>query len=206
MILYCVRHGETTFNSEGRIQGQLDTQLSELGQRQCLAITAAVRDLPIKAVYSSPSRRAYDSAVRLADALNLPVQSDDRLMEINAGIFQGRTWAEIDQQFPEEGRRWRSHDPDFRIPQGESRRDLMLRAKQVFHAIRETGFEQVIVVSHGGLLSAAFKALLEIPAERNPFSLLNGSISRLGWAGDVKLLSLNQVHHLHDAQGSGGDL
>ena len=206
MILYCVRHGETVFNSGGRIQGQLDTPLSELGQRQCLAITAAFRNQPIEAVYSSPLERALYSARRVAAALGLDVRTDPRLMEIHAGIFQGLTWDEIAVKHPEEARRWKSQDPDFRIPGGETRRELMQRAREAFLDIHRTEMQQAIVVSHGGLLSAAFKSLLEIPAERNPFSLLNGSISRLGWSSDVKLLSLNQTDHLVDAQGSGGDL
>jgi len=206
MILYCVRHGETVFNSGGRIQGQLDTPLSELGQRQCLAVTAAFRGQPIEAVYSSPLQRALGSAIRVADALGLEVRKDPRLMEINAGIFQGLTWDEIAVKYPEEAKRWKSQDPDFQIPGGESRRQLMARAKEAFLDIHSTELKQAIVVSHGGLLSAAFKSLLDIPAQRNPFSLLNGSISRLGWSSDVKLLSLNQTEHLQDAQGSGGDL
>src|SRR4029078_8079287 len=102
MILYCVRHGETVFNSGGRIQGQLDTPLSELGQRQCLAITATFRGQPIEAVYSSPLQRALGSATRVADALGLQVRTDPRLMEINAGIFQGLTWDEIAIKYPED--------------------------------------------------------------------------------------------------------
>ncbi len=206
MILYCVRHGETVFNSGGRIQGQLDTPLSELGQRQCLAITSTFRGQPIEAVYSSPLQRALGSATRVADVLGLQVRTDPRLMEINAGIFQGLTWDEIAIKYPEDARRWKSQDPDFQIPGGETRRELMARAREAFLDIHKTGIKQAVVVSHGGLLSAAFKALLEIPAQRNPFSLLNGSISRLGWSSDVKLLSLNQTDHLHGAQGSGGDL
>ncbi len=206
MFLYCVRHGETIFNSEGRIQGQLDTPLSPLGLRQCQAVTAALAVRPIKAIYSSPLQRAFGTAQRLAEMLGLPVQVDERLMEIHAGIFQGHTWPEIDSAHPEESRKWRSHDPDFRIPGGESRRDIMHRAKEAFFAMREAAHEHAAVVAHGGLLSAAFKALLEIPAQRNPFSLNNGSISVLAWSGELKLLRLNDTEHLQGAQGTGGDL
>ena len=127
-------------------------------------------------------------------------------MEINAGIFQGLCWGEIDSKFPAESKRWRSHDPDFCIPGGESRRQLMNRAREAFHAIREAGGSQVIIVAHGGLLSAGFKALLDIPAERNPFSLQNGSISRIEWQKEVRLLTLNETSHLQGDCGSGGDL
>ncbi len=73
-------------------------------------------------------------------------------------------------------------------------------------SIREAGYRQAIVVAHGGSLSAAFKALLGIPAEHNPFALFNGSISTVVWDKDFKLLTLNETAHLRDEQSGGGDL
>jgi broad specificity phosphatase PhoE len=206
MKLFCVRHGETFHNLSSRIQGQSDSELSPLGQRQCRAVAEALGTLAIDAIIASPLRRALDSAQCVADKLNLSVEVDPRLMEIHAGIFQGLCWDEIDRHFPTEAARWRSQDPDYRIPQGESRRDLMSRARDAFCAIREAGYRQAIVVAHGGTLSAAFKVLLEIPAGRNPFSLGNGSISTAVWEKDFKLLSLNERGHLRDELSSGGDL
>jgi broad specificity phosphatase PhoE len=206
MKLFCVRHGETLFNFAGRIQGQLDSQLSPLGRRQCQAVAEALGALAIDAVISSPLSRARESAQAIADQLKLSVEIEPRLMEINAGVFQGLSWDDIDQQFPAEAVRWRSQDPDYRIPAGESRRDLMARAREAFCAIRESGYRQAIVVAHGGSLSAAFKALLEIPATRNPFTLGNGSISTVVWEKDFKLLTLNETGHLRDARSGGGDL
>lgn len=198
MKLFCVRHGETLHNFEGRIQGQTDSQLSPLGIRQCQATAGALADLKIDAIVASPLDRARASAQHLADRLGLSVALDDRLMEIHAGIFQGLAWNEIDDRFPEESRRWRSQDPDYRIPGGESRRDLMARTGEAFCAIRERGYRQAIVVAHGGSLSAAFKSLLQIPAERNPFSLANCSISTAHWEKDFRLISLNETGHLRD--------
>jgi len=206
MILYCVRHGETTFNSGGRIQGQLNTELSPVGRQQCAAVAEALAQQPIEAVFSSPLARALETARAVAAGLGLEVQTDPQLMEINAGVFQGLVWDEISQKYPAEAARWKSQDPEFRIPGGESRHDLMRRAQEAFGMIRETGHRQVAVVAHGGLLSAAFKALLEIPARLNPFSLDNGSISKLAWEDRIKLLTLNQVDHLHGLRHGGEDL
>jgi broad specificity phosphatase PhoE len=206
MKLFCVRHGETLYNLEGRIQGQSNSQLSPLGVRQCQAVAEALGDLAIDAVICSPLERAVASARFVADKLRLNVQLDERLIEINAGVFQGLCWHEIDERFPEASAGWRSQDPDFRIPGGESRRDLMLRGREALTAIREAGYRQAIVVAHGGSLSAAFKALLEIPAERNPFTLANGSISTVMWEKDFKLLSLNETGHLRDALSGDGEL
>ena len=206
MILYCIRHGETVSNAARRIQGQSESPLSPLGLRQCQAIATALGGLSIDRIYSSPLRRALDSAQCIAVALGLSVEVEPKLMEINAGIFQGLTWDEIDEKYPVESKKWRSHDPDFRIPNGESRRDLMERAREAFCWIRERGGHHVVVVAHGGLIGAALKALLEIPPQRNPFALQNGSISRVQWEQEAKLLSLNETAHLQGQCGSGGDL
>ena len=197
MILYLVRHGESTFNVEGRLQGQSDEpRLSPLGQRHAAALAAALGQLPIDAIYASPLARAMETARPLADALKLPIQTDDRLKEINIGVFQGLLAAEIGDVYPEATARWRSGDPDFRIPGGESRRELIARAQAAIEAIRGTSYAQVAVVAHGGVLAAALKALLAAPAERNPFMLYNGSISRIEWDSQVKLMTLNQTDHL----------
>jgi probable phosphoglycerate mutase len=196
MILYCVRHGESTFNAAGRIQGQLDTPLSELGRQQSAALAAAFAGEPIEAVFSSPLSRAQQTAEPIAAALGLSVRLDERLRELHAGVFQGLLPRELDERYPEAARRWRAHDPDFRIPEGESRRDLMLRGRAALEAIRATDLGRVVVVSHGGLLTAALKALLEIPAERQPFMFYNASISRLEWLAEPKLLTLNDLAHL----------
>ncbi|HWA97348.1 MAG TPA: histidine phosphatase family protein [Pirellulales bacterium] len=196
MLLYLIRHGESAFNAEGRVQGQLDTPLSPRGVRQSVAVAEQLRGQPIVAVYSSPLSRARQTAEPLARALGVELRFDDRLKEINAGVFQGHTWPEIFERWPEAGAAWKSQDPDFRIPNGESRRDLMLRARAALEAIRETGLPCVAIVAHGGILTAGLKALLEVPAERNPFSLYNASISAVDWQTQFKLLTLNQLEHL----------
>jgi 2,3-bisphosphoglycerate-dependent phosphoglycerate mutase len=199
MIFYCVRHGESCYNAAGRLQGQSSTPLSPLGLRQARATADALAGQPISAVYASPLPRALQTAEPLARALGLQVETDPRLMEIDVGIFQELLHSEIADRYPAETASWRGSDPDYRIPGGESRRDLMIRGRAAFEAIFAAGHEQVAVVSHGGLFASAFKALLEIPAGRNPFPLYNGSISQLVWEREPKLVTLNQVDHLRAA-------
>ncbi|HEY4309584.1 MAG TPA: histidine phosphatase family protein [Pirellulales bacterium] len=199
MLIYCVRHGESCYNAEGRLQGQSATPLSPLGLRQAGAMATALAAQPITAIYASPLPRARQTADALGAALGVTVTLDDRLMEINVGILQELMHNEIADRYPVETAAWRASDPDYRIPQGESRRDLMVRARASFDEIRATGHEQVAVVSHGGLLAAAFKSLLDVPAGRNPFTLFNASISRLVWNHEPKLLTINEVDHLRAA-------
>ena len=199
MLFYLIRHGESLYNAEARIQGQSDVALSPLGLRQAEAIANALADERIDAVFASPLRRAMQTAEPIAARLGLTIQGDDRLKEIHAGIFQGLLWAEIEDKFPDAARPWREQHPDFVIPGGESRRALMVRGRAVFESIRESAFRRVAVVSHGGILAASLKALLRVPAEINPFSLYNASISKLAWSETIKLLTLNQLDHLRAA-------
>ncbi len=205
MLFYCVRHGESSYNAEGRIQGQSDVPLSDLGRLQGKAVAAELAKAPIKAVFSSPLRRALQTAEPLAEALNLPIQTDPRLMEIHAGIFQDQLRSDLPELYPQEWACWQSGDPDFAIPGGETRRRLMQRGREAFESIRELGHQQIAVITHGGLLAAALKALLEIPAERHPFVLQNGSITRLAWTQvEPKLFTFGQVDHLNGIGVSGG--
>jgi broad specificity phosphatase PhoE len=210
MHLFVVRHGESAFNAEGRIQGQSNPPLSELGRKQSQAVAAAFAGKPLEIVYSSPLDRAIETARPVAEELGCPLVTDDGLLELNAGVFQGLTWTEINQRFPDDGAAWKSQNPDFRIPGGESRRDLMRRGQVALAKIREGGQRNVLVVAHGGLLTAALKALMAVPAERNPFSLYNGSISQVDWRTDFKLMTLNQLDHLRrngeDFCSAAGDL
>jgi len=197
MLFYCVRHGQSRFNAEGRIQGQSDSGLSDLGQRQSLAVAEVLRAEAIDALYCSPLQRAMETAQPIAAALGLPIQTDRRLMEINAGVLQNQLRAELERRYPEVMARWQSGDPDYRFPGGESRRDLMRRGGEAFAAIREAGHRGVVVVAHGGLLVAAIKALVGIPPQESPFSLDNCSITRLEWSADqIRLVSVNEIAHL----------
>ncbi|MGD9645894.1 MAG: histidine phosphatase family protein [Pirellulales bacterium] len=202
MLLYCIRHGESTYNSEGRIQGQADIPLSPLGRLQSEATSKALQGLPIEAVFSSPLARAAETAAAIGRSLSVPVTLVEDLKEIHAGVFQGLKWSEIEAAHPTLARGWLDQEPDFVIPGGESRRALMHRGRAALETIRRSEHRQVVVVSHGGLLSAAFKALLEIPAERNPFSLYNASINLIAWERQIKLMAVNRIDHLREVNGS----
>ncbi len=219
MILYLIRHGESIFNAQRRIQGQVDIELSPLGLRQAAALTAALGTLDIDAIYASPLRRAMQTAEPLAAALHLKIRTDDRLKEINAGEFQGLVWDEIDKRWPEAAIHWRQQTPDFVIPGGESRRAVAERGRAALEAIRAAGHRQAIVVAHGGVLAGALRSLLEIPAELSPFSFYNTAINKLTWdqqnsdsnspRNRIKILVLNETGHLRAAgieSNSTGDL
>ncbi|MHC4403581.1 MAG: histidine phosphatase family protein [Planctomycetota bacterium] len=209
MILLCVRHGESIYNAEGRVQGQSDVPLSQLGRRQSDAVAKALCDPEVEAIFSSPLGRAMETAQTIAEALQMPVRTDDRLTEVHAGIFQDKLRSELAERYPADLDRWLSGDPDFVIPGGESRRALARRGREALESIQSTGRRRAVVVSHGRLLVETFKALRVVSAEQRDVSLHNGSITTLRFDGDgrVDLLSLDQIDHLEGVgKGGQGDL
>jgi broad specificity phosphatase PhoE len=209
MLLYLVRHGETVYNAEGRIQGQSDAPLSALGHRQSAAVAEALAALPIEALYSSPLRRTRQTVEPIAARLELPVHDDRRLMELDAGRFTGRLRSELADVYPEELGRWLSGDEDFAIPGGESRRQLAERGSAALRDVAAAGHGQVVVVTHGGLLSATLRSLLHLAEPMPPFAFHNGSITRVAadGRGQFTLLAFNEIDHLRDVGPSrGGDL
>jgi broad specificity phosphatase PhoE len=208
-MLYLVRHGESTFNAEGRIQGQAEAPLSELGRRQSLAVADVLAVMPIEAIYSSPLRRALETAECIAAGCRLTVETDPRLKELDAGVFEGKLRSDLAAAYPAELARWLGGDEDFAIPGGESRRQLARRGCDAFRSIVAAGHMQVVVVTHGGLLSATLRELLDMPQPLPPFSLKNGSITRLlvDAQGRFSLVELNNIEHLRAIGASrGGDL
>lgn len=210
MILFCVRHGESDYNVEGRIQGRSNRpQLSELGRAQSRAAAEVLAVAGIEAIYASPLRRAWQTAELIARRTGLPLVADARLAEVDVGDFQEQMRSELDRRFPEELARWSSGDPDARLPGGESRRELAARGREALAAVAASGHGRAAVVSHGGLLVTTIKSLLDIPFPEAPLALQNGSITQLalGPDGAVELLSLDETTHLAQLSPSGiGDL
>ena len=134
--IYVIRHGETDWNKNQRFQGQTDVKLNETGREQALALRPVINSLQVESVYSSPLSRAFETAQLATQDLKLSIHQDDRLREVNIGEAEGLTHAEINEKFGEEILlKWRSYDErllDFRFPQGESKRQVMYRIRQVF--------------------------------------------------------------------------
>jgi broad specificity phosphatase PhoE len=206
MLLYLIRHGESVYNAEGRIQGHSSVPLSELGWRQGEAVAEVLAKEPIDALYSSPLPRAHQTAEILAARLKLPIHSDDRLKEVNVGIFQGQLRCELEKTYPAELARWVSEELDYTLPGGESRRQLIERGRAALLEIVQHDHQHVAVVSHGRLLMVTLKSLLGMPFTQPPFSLQNGSITTIKYnaVGRFELVSLDQVRHLRGVGLSGG--
>ena len=173
--LLLIRHGQTTYNATGRMQGHLDTELSEAGHSQARAAADLLEDKGITAIVSSDLIRARDTAEIIARRLGLEVSVDKRLRETHLGEWQGMTSAEVDEQFPGARALWR-HDPTWAPPQGESRVDVANRARPVIDELMQNHPQwdegAVLVVAHGGAISALTCHLLGL--EHHQYGILSG--------------------------------
>ena len=181
--ILALRHGETDWNVEGRIQGSTDITLNEHGRWQAQQLAQALADEPIAAIYSSALRRASDTAAAIAEALDLTPRLHAGLRERAFGAFEGQTFTEVEVRWPEHAQRWRQRDPHWTPPEGES---LMQLRQRVANAVDELAAlhvgECVALVAHGGVLDALYRLATGQPVETpRSWELGNASINRLLW-------------------------
>ena len=200
--IIAVRHGETAWNVDTRIQGHLDIPLNETGQWQAQQLAKALAGESIDAIYASDLQRAYATAQAVADATGAPITPETGLRERSFGHFQGRTFAEIEAELPEDARRWRKRDPDYVPEGGESLVMLRERIERTVFALAEKHpGEQVLMVAHGGVLDVLYRLATrqEIQAPRT-WQLSNAAINRLLWTPDgLTLVGWADTQHLDDA-------
>ncbi|TQF73429.1 histidine phosphatase family protein [Rhodococcus spelaei] len=179
--LILLRHGQTEYNADDRMQGQLDTDLSELGRVQAKSAARALADREPVALISSDLRRALDTATALGEHTGLTVARDERLRETHLGQWQGLTHTQVDERDPGARAAWRA-DARWAPPGGESRIDVARRSTPVVAelvAAREQwGEDPIVLVAHGGLIAALTAALLDLPVERWP---VLGGLGNTSW-------------------------
>ncbi|MBA1837987.1 histidine phosphatase family protein [Corynebacterium sp. zg912] len=185
--LILLRHGETEYNATSRMQGQLDTVLSDRGVAQAHAAAKELRDLGISKIVSSDLMRARNTAEVVAADLGLAVDVDSRLRETHLGDWQGKTHNEVDTAH--EGARavWRT-DASWAPPRGESRLEVAGRARAVVDELvrdyREWDDSAVLLVSHGGTIAALTASLLGFVVAQYP------ALKGLGNANTARLVAM----------------
>ena len=197
--LIVIRHGETAWNRERRMQGTTDTPLSGVGRAQAQALGQRLAGRGFAALYSSDLARARDTARVIAEHAKQAVVTEPRLQERRFGIFEGLTAAEIVARYPEEHARFASRDPDYEVPGGESARDFTRRCIGCLAEIaeRHRGAEEV-VVTHGLVLDLLYRAAhsLDHGAPR-PVPLINASLNFFGYGDGAWRLELwGDISHL----------
>ncbi len=203
--IIAVRHGETAWNVETRIQGQLDIGLNEKGRWQAQQAARALAEERLDAVYSSDLSRALDTAQTIAAqaAPPLPVQRHTGLRERAFGKFEGQTYAAIEAQWPDESRLWRIRDPHFAPVGGESPVQVMERVSAAVEAIASNHpNQQILLVAHGGVLDMLYRlATRQSVSAPRTWELGNAAINRLLWTPEgMTLVGWADTRHL-DAAG-----
>ncbi len=203
--LLLIRHGETAWNAEHRIQGHLDIPLSLTGIQQAARLANRLAGEPIAAVYSSELARAWLTAEPLAERLGLDVIAEPRLRERSFGIFEGQTLDEIERNHPEDFRRWRARDSAWAMAGGETGQVLIDRVLQALHdlAARHAG-GTVAAVTHGGVLDVAYRAARSLAWDApREHQMLNASINRVHASAappSLALIHWGDVDHLAESR------
>lgn len=200
--LCLVRHGETAWNAEGRVQGQLDIPLSATGLAQARAVAAALAGESFDAIYSSDLVRVQQTARPSATLLGKDVLLSQELRERHYGEFQGITYAEAKERFPKDYALFRDKDLDFDFRTGESLKGFSGRVLRFFDGLvqSEKG-KALLVFTHGGVLEMLYRhATARGLATPRDFEIPNAALNRLELDGDTwRVLAWADIHHLSAA-------
>ncbi|BAL23346.1 phosphoglycerate mutase 2 [Azoarcus sp. KH32C] len=198
--LCLVRHGETAWNTEQRLQGHLDIPLNPTGEAQALATAASLATEHFAAVYCSDLQRAKQTAAAIARQRKSRIEYQPHLRERHYGHFQGLTYAEAEARFPEDYRRFKQRDPEFTFPGGgESLAGFAQRIADVLAqvAARHRG-EQALIVTHGGVLDIVHRLASGKPLDTpRDFTIPNAALNWIEYDGSHwQLISWADQRHL----------
>lgn len=178
--LLLIRHGRSTWNAERRWQGWADPPLDDVGREQARRLAGRLREdgEAMVALYTSPLRRAQETAEIIGEALSLPVVPDERLKERDVGALTALTWAQIEEQYPDIVQGFAEADESIEVPGEEVVELFRARVVAVFSEIvaRHVG-GSIGVVSHGGVLGTYLNHLIGLPSRFSPFRFGNTSLS-----------------------------
>ena len=194
-----VRHGQTAWNKDVRFRGTTDLPLSELGIAQAQRVAEWLRDEPIQAIFSSPLKRAVQTAQPLADALRLPIQTRNSLISVDYGEWQGHTPQEVSARWPDLYRIWMRSPDLVTFPGGESLPIALNRAVEMLDELSQAHPDQTVALfSHEivtkalmlHLLGMELSAYWRIPQD-------NGCINAFSYEPSRRsLIYLNDTCHL----------
>lgn len=154
MKLIFIRHGETSWNVDKRIQGSSDIELNENGEQQAedLGFMLKNMDIKIQSIYSSKQKRAKQTAEVIAKHLNLEYEIMSGLEEMNLGLWEGKTWEQIEIQHSSDYKTWFKNRRFTNTPQGESYQDLLDRLLPCLRKIIDTSSADVLIVTHSAVI------------------------------------------------------
>jgi probable phosphoglycerate mutase len=201
--IIAVRHGETEWNVCKKQQGHRDSSLTERGVLQAQAVARGLGEYHIDHFYSSDLGRAVQTATIISHNSGLSFSTDSRLRERNLGILQGLTRQEFVQRYPSEAAQFESDDPEYVIPDGESKAQRYDRSISCIEEIAQKHLgASICIVTHGGILMSIMHRIMNIPLSRQrSFSLYNGSINifTVSEHNEWRLQLWGDIHHMRQS-------
>lgn len=202
--IVAVRHGETDWNAQRRIQGSTDIPLNQRGRWQAERVATALAGEPVAGLYSSGLARADNTALAIARSTGVPLLIDRGLGERQLGIFEGKTFDEVQANWPEDALAWRRRVPEWRPPGGgESLLQLRHRIESTLQALAERHAGGLLVlVTHGGVLDLVYRlATRQAMDAPRTWQLENAALNRLLWSAPagLSLVGWADTQHLDDA-------
>jgi len=193
-----IRHGETEWNSQQRMQGHSNSDLSSVGQAQIQALGQWMKNVPFDHIYSSDSLRAKQTAEAITQFSGHELKIDLRLREKNLGVFEGLTSEEARERHPEVFRLFKTAGSKYVIDEGESTQQLQDRALEIVNEIRiKHPEERVLLVTHGGFIRVVMKHSLGLSLETpTRFLIRNTGVFRLVWEDKWLVSQMGGVSHL----------
>jgi alpha-ribazole phosphatase/probable phosphoglycerate mutase len=201
MKIYLIRHGQTDWNIAGKIQGTHDIPLNETGRGQALKLAEAMDTRPVAKIFSSPLKRAANTAAMIGERQSTEICSMKQLVEVEFGKWEGLTWAEIQKEYPEEFKGWTDKPEMVSPPGGEALEHIQGRCIGAWNEIRKitAGLEDVAIVSHGATLKHLFSFMMGYDTKKDPGIVENASITTLEFnpvTEEFLLLERNESSHL----------
>jgi broad specificity phosphatase PhoE len=198
MLLFLVRHAQSKWNRQKKIQGQKDPHLSPYGREEAKRLAKRFKGLKFAAVYTSTLARAYETAEVILGKRR-KITCDEGLKEMGLGKWEGKTVAEVKKAYGEAFTRWASRPSRVQVPGGEDFKDFVARVRQTLRAIEKrhpTG--NVLVVCHGGVVSTYATILLNLPPDDIwCLSVKNASLTIVDvQPSGYRLVTFNDTSHL----------
>lgn len=206
--LTLIRHGETDYNAAGRFQGHIDRSLNATGIRQAEAVAQRLAKTKPDALYCSDLERAQQTALIVGKPHELIPHSEAALRERHLGIIQGLTAADAMQQIPDVYAAYKAGQPDYIIPEGESRQQFQERTIQILEKIAHAYLgKHLLVIAHGGTIDCLFRHSCGIPlTTKRHWRLWNAGVNTFSYneQGEWRLDTWGDITHL-DASMAGDD-
>lgn len=200
MKLYLIRHGQTDWNIQGKIQGSHDIPLNETGRKQAESVAKGMESRPVARIFSSTLKRAAETAEEIARIQEVEITYMKELIEVEFGKWEGLTWDEIQREYPAEFERWSLNPVDVAPPGGETQTQVMKRCVSVVEEIlkRTNGREDTAIVSHGATIAYLVAYMMRNHPEEAEIIVDNASITTVNYnplTEDFMILEMNDVNH-----------